>query len=544
MASFEKKIKDAETIVADYMVIKEKSPEQGSGIEKLTKAIDIYKQVCMDPRVGVDDKLAAILSMIARIPQEADEMIVRWRDMIPFVSGTYYTELVTLLVKLSKNSAVKAHERTLIAVMLYNRALLNICFKCFESIAIDKTAPAPYRIESCRYLYGTEESESKELAQECLMDILEDFSLTSDYRYKIITGFISNKGVVSYLNTSKIRVPYDEGFVYGLQMAFFQETKNGVRERILSGQHLLQMSSQIATNEEKANVGTQLMAIASDATLEENIRADAADVMLRLGTTAESQKARQMLVDIGYSAVNVRNENFLDRVKTLYNNSQNMHDEPISSSVQKFIEKIMNEDIRLIPYEDAQTEVIALVRTKKLERGKNFRALQALNRISIDTAVFSSKNVTLAEIFIHVWLRIKKYEGDTKKMLEDRLIEELIDMGDTCSTGHSGRFVNVLSKVDPDLNITISFEAQIIANVAGRVNALINKIEDPNIKSAVSMGMFPEATEEDVAIYRKFIEDALKHVFDEMHTEFVGGKYTSEEEFSQYFQLASKEWKR
>ena len=512
------------------------------GIEKLTTSIKLYKQLCMDPLIGVDDKIATLLSMIEHIPGEAEEMISRWRDMIPFMSGKYYDALVLLLVKISKNSAINAHERTMIAVALYNHAMLDVCFRCFETIAIDHKVPSDYRIEACRYLYGTDEAEYKEISQECLMDLLEDFSLRSDYRYKIITGFISHKGVISYLNKSKIKVPYDEEFVYGLQMAFFQEKKNGVRERILSGQHLLQMKC--VSDEEKLDVGDKIMNIVKDTSLDENTRADAADVMMRLGNNKQSQEARQITVDMGHSAVNVRNENFLDRVKTLYNNSQNMHDESIGAVLDKFIEKMFAGEERLIPFDDAQKEVSAIVRSKKMDRSKNFLVYKALNRISIDTATFSSKKVTLAEIFIHVWLRIKKYSGDTRKMLEDRIIEELIDMGDTCSTGHSGRFVNVLSKVDPELNIVITFEAQIIANVAGRLNARIRDVKDSDIKSSISMGMFPEASEEDVDIYRKFINDALKNIYEEMYEEFVGEKFLSDEEFGQYFEKASKEWKR
>jgi len=511
------------------------------GIEKLTESIKLYKQLCMDPVIGIDDKVATVLSMIKHIPGEAEEMITRWRDMIPFVYGKHYDSLVSLLVKLSKNSSVNAHERTMIAVALYNHAMLDVCFRCFETIAMDSKVPVDYRIEACRYLYGTDETEHKEISQECLMEILENFSLSSIFRYKIIAGFISHKGVISYLNTSKIKVPYDEEFVYGLQMAFFQETKNGTRERILSGQHLLQMDCVSA--EEKAYVGNAIMNIALDTSLDENTRADAADVMMRLGDTKQSREARQITINMGHSAVNVKNENFLDRVKTLYNNSQNMHDESISLVLDKFIEKMLNEDVRLVPFEEAQKEVSNLVRSKNMERSKNFLAYKALNRISIDTATFSSKKVTLAEIFIHVWLRIKKYSGDTRKMLEDRIVEELIDMGDTCSTGHSGRFINVLSKVDPELNIVITFEAQIIANVAGRLNAKIRDIEDVDLKSSISMGMFPDASEEDINVYKKFIETTLKVIFEEMKEEFVGGKYLSDNEFDEYFEKASKEWK-
>lgn len=535
-----KKLVEAESLIPGTGT--ETGTPGGQTTEKLTSAIKIYKLICMDPVISVDDKLDAILSLSARIPDEAREMITRWRDMIPFVVDKHLNTLVSLLVKVSSNSLINAHERTVIAVALYNYAMLDMCFKCFASIAVDLSVPVNYRIEACRYLYSTDDTDHKQLSQECLTDIIEDISIESNFRYKIIAGFISNKGVVSYLNASKIKVPYDEEYVYSLQMSFFQDVRNGVRERILSGQHLLQMGC--VSDDEKIDVGTKLLSIASNATLDENVRADAADVMIRLGRTNEVTAAREIIINMGHSAVHIKNENFLDRVKTLYNNSQNMHDESIDIGgiTEKFIEKMLSGDTRLIPFEDAENEVTNIVRSKRLEKKNNFLVYRSLNRISIDTATFTTKKATLAEIFIHVWLRIKTYSGDVRTTLEDRLIEELIDMGDTCSTGHSGRFINVLSTVDPDLNIKISYEAQIIANVAGRMNACIRDIPDHNVKSSVSMGMFPGASEEDVAVCKNFMSVTLKKICDEMYKEFVGGKYLSEKEFFQYFENAKKEW--
>lgn len=512
----------------------------GLNIDETTEYIKSYKDKCLDWNISVDEKLKAIVEMTKRIPGEATEMITRFRDMIPFVSGKIHDSLINLLAKISRNPNIEEHERTMTAVSLYNHARLDLCFKCFEVIAMDQKVSAKYRVEACRYLFGADEFEYKSMAQECLMDILEDFSTTSEYRYSIIAGFISRKGVISYLNASKIRVPYDEDFVYGLQTSFFNEEKNGVRERILSGQHILQM--ELPTPEEKEEVGEKLLDIARNTSLTENARADAADVVMRLGTRIQSQKAREITIEIGKSSINVKNALPIARVNTFYNNSQNVHDENISRTLENFIEKMFKEDIRLMPYEDVETEVSNLVRSKKMEKNKNFLAYKALNRIFIDTATFTDKKVCLAEIFSCVWTRIKSYKGEEKEMLENRFVEELIDMGDTCSTGHSARFINVLSRVDPELNITISFESQIIANVAGRVNAKIRDIEDLDLKSSVDMGMFPEASKEDLIIYKKFMQDILDDINKEMQKEFVEEGYLSQKEFDLYFSKASSQW--
>jgi hypothetical protein len=61
--------------------------------------------------------------------------------------------------------------------------------------------------------------------------------------------------------------------------------------------------------------------------------------------------------------------------------------------------------------------------------------------------------------------------------MKNRLLEELIEMSGTCSSGFASRLVNVISGFG-DFNITISWKDQIIANFSGRLNARINNIHN------------------------------------------------------------------
>jgi hypothetical protein len=380
------------------------------------------------------------------------------------------------------------------------------------------------------------------MAQECLGDIIDTIQLPSEYRYKIIAGFISKTGVASYLNKTKIKVPYDEEFVYGLQHIFFDNEKNDDDERILSGQHLLQMSAQVAPPEEKITVGDALLAIAKDTNRKENVRADAADVVLRLGHTSEQMElARKIIGELGFSAVDASSSNIMDRVRTIYTNSQNIHDEKISKTVATFIEKMVKDtSVRLRPFHEVHQEITDLVRSKNLEASKRFNAFKALNRVSVDTAVFTSYNITISEILIHVWIRMQRYEGEIRLLLDDRLVEELIEMGSTCSSGHAGRFVNVLSTVDADLRIT--YDVQIIANVAGRINAKIRDTEDQDLKASISMGMIPNAEKDDRDAYNVFIKDTIAVVKKDMYNEFVSEGHVTDKEFAEYFAKAIEQW--
>ena len=58
-----------------------------------------------------------------------------------------------------------------------------------------------------------------------------------------------------------------------------------------------------------------------------------------------------------------------------------------------------------------------------------------------------------------------------------RLIQELLDMSGTCSSGHIGRLVNCLSGFG-DFSIRISWLDQMIGSVTARLNTMITKIKD------------------------------------------------------------------
>jgi len=506
--------------------------------EDINKSIRIYKELCLCSDINPDDKIEIIVSFLGHVPDEGREMLIRLRDMIPFSFASELKSIIKLLVLICKSTKIESHERCITATTLFNQAFYDVCYTCFESIATDKTVLVDYRAEACRYLFFSEIPLNKELSQECLTEILENQNIPSEQRYKIIVGFISRTGFSSYLNAKKVPVVYDEEFVYGLQTCFFYESKNGIRERILSGQHMCSM--ECVSEEEKTSICQILLEISSDDKYEENIRADAADVVLRLGRGEQPDKARKIITELGYSALGKKGS-LMDRIKTVYNNSQNIHDDTISKHVNKFIEKIVGENEKTSSYEKVQKEVTSMIKRKGVELDKRYKVYGALNRIAVDTAVFTKYNVTMSQLFVQVWFKIQNnYDNATSLMLEDRLVQELAEMGNTCSSGHAGRLVNVFAGIDVDINI--SYEDQIIANLAGRIKARIRDIPDQDVRASVSMATFPDAAEEDIEIYKNFMNDTLAELRNELYNEFVGDEYISKENFEIYFENAKSSW--
>ncbi len=501
--------------------------------ENLSKGLILYKKLCTSQTLTVNDKIRVIVSFIKSVPDEGLDMLIRWRDMIPFLRGKDLNDLTTLLVRVTRSPSIDSHQRIYTAVTLYNHGFINLCYGCFSDLACDRSVLVDYRVEAARYLFGSSVEEYRQIAQESLLEIVDTNEYPSSYRYKVISGFISRTGISTKLNATKLKVGYDEEFVYGLQTNFFYNDENGVRERILSGQHMLQM--ECVDDEEKTDIINTLLEIADNDEYDQNVRGDAVDVVLRLAEGDQKKRARKLIIDLGFESVDRKGGSIMDRAHTVYNYSQNVHDETIAECVDKFIAKIINEtDVRVRPFHEVHNEVCDLIRRKNLTPTQRFSAFKALNRVSVDTATFTNYKVTIAEIFVHVWIRIQRYDDVRRKTLEDRMIEELVDMSDTCSSGHSSRFVNVLSTYDNTLKI--SWKDQIKSNVAGRMNARIRDCPDDDLRVQLAMGMAEDADEEDRTAYIKFLKEQLLKLKEELYKEFVGEGYVKEDEFDKAFE--------
>jgi len=495
---------------------------------EVDKGVCIFKDICLSKHLDYKQKYKSFVELLKVHNDEGVDMLNRLRDSIHFIKGVELTDHIKLLSKITRCTFIDSHQRTITAVTIYNHGFFDVCFQNFADLSQDHSILIDYRVEAIRYLFSSEHDEYLDLAQECLIEIINMLELPSDYRYKIIAGFISKTGIATKLNRAKIKIMYNEEFVYGLQNSFFYEKANHVRDRILSGQHLLDM--EVITLSEKKEISESLLEICNNDEFCENVKADAADVVLRLGSPEEQLAARTFLNVIGTSDKTKK--------KTVYNDSQNVHNSDINSSVNDAIVKLVEDcdHTKLIPYGVAHDSVVRIINQRELSVEERKAAFGALNRINVDTATFTKLKVTIADVFSHIYTRICQRESD-KEYLEGRLLDELYDMSQTCSSGHVSRLINVLSD-----EITISWEEQLRANVDGRVNAKIRDIDDDDIKASVAMGMMDNADEEDAIAYKSFITSVFIDLKSELKKEFVGEGYISEKVFNSFMTTIEKEW--
>ena len=311
--------------------------------------------------------------------------------------------------------------------------------------------------------------------------IINEESIDCDFRYKTILS-LEKKDIVNY-----------KFFIKNACVDFLGNSANRIMYRILASQYLLQNCEVVDSLDYIQDI---ILSFATDNELDYNLRADAADTLLNLGSDKYKKDARDIITCLGKIHGNV---------KTVFENAQNVHVSEIEKSVREILQVIIVVPItkiedKYIDIIDIENIIYKILKEKKCKNvcvnniildtkefkfcstecssniEKERRIYVSLNRIKIDRTLYS--NSTLTNIFIKLWCYFQTSEY--KDEMIKRLMEELEDMSGTCSSGFLSRLVNVISGFDEKLNLRISWQDQIISNFVGRLNSLAQKILDNN----------------------------------------------------------------
>lgn len=359
----------------------------------------------------------------------------------------------------------------------------------------------PYKIELIKTLMKSEEY--KEPASNYFCNIINNMMLDCDYRYKTILSLENN---------------------YFLEQActvFINNDKNNIRYRILSGQILLKLNT---NNKIIENI---LLDFAKNDQNDYNARADATDVLLQLGSEDIKKIARQIIMELGKT-----------KGTGIYNNAQNVHVKDIEDSVKQALEFLQGFEImqyrgKVISTDFVEKKIFNIIREEKLDTDLD-KIKVSLNRINMDRALYSKYNCTLSLILLKVWTYMSdhKHENDMKK----RLIEELVEMAETCSSGFVTRLVNSMSGFG-DFSMKISWRDQIVSNFSGRLNARIRDIDNLTFQEKVLNEMTIESCKyEDRKNFLKFFRKNILDIRGELYDEFK--EYINDSDFDLYFRAA------
>lgn len=397
--------------------------------------------------------------------------------------------------------------------------------------------PTPIRVDAVFFLMDSEEF--IEETREYFCKIISDMTIDDLYRYKTIqrleTKFKDNK----------------EKFVYYAKESskrFLRNKRNSYIYRVLAGQYLLEKCEPDV--EIVDMIEEFLLQVAENVNIDEDIRADACDILLQYGREHAKLSARNFLFILG-GGNNSRNN--------IFKNAQNVHVRSIEESVLKIIEKLSiyyphngakNYDFNsardeiLNKMKEKQDEQIRKLEEKHKQEMKELEEKQeiykqtiegALTRISIDRAVYGKTNMNLMSILSKVWTYTQ--DSEFKEELEKRVFEELTEAYNKCSTGYEGRLANVFTGFTDDMNVTISFEDQVIAYLETRLNSKIMEIEDKDEMGVIFEEMTIPTSHFNLRTnFLRFFRENISEIRESMYQEFCS--YMTDTDYDMYFRKA------
>lgn len=396
----------------------------------------------------------------------------------------------------------------------------------------------PYRIDFVKMLMKNDKYKSK--AKKYFCDIINDEKIDCDYRYKTILGleykpeYDSDEIVTEEMKKKdEKRIEQIRYFIQEACLEFFKKDSNLLFYRILAGQNLLRMNCG-----EREYIEQTMLQFAKNVTNEYNLRADAADVLLQLSSDSVKKAAKDIIMELGIGK---------RTINTIYDNAQNVHTKEVDNSIKDALEflqsfEIMKYSGKTITFDYVEKKIMELVKEEKkklkFKKGEKYdkeeKIKVAINRINMDRSLYSKYSCTLSNILLRVWTYISGHDKETE--LQKRLLEELIEMSGTCSSGFVSRLVNTMSGFG-DFSMKISWCDQIIANLAGRLNARIRDMDNLSLQEKVLSQMTLESSKyEERKHFLKFFRQNMLDIRTEMYNEFK--TYISDTDFDLYFRAA------
>jgi len=400
-----------------------------------------------------------------------------------------YTEILQrfcTMFSLSESHLIKEFLRKCISIESIDLHLRVECaktisdFKALHLLINEfKNYPIPCRVSTLKFLLRDETYKEDVIQHIC--DIINMPNLEGEYRYKIILSF--------------------EDSIAMELCEYMCESNSPVKYKILAAQYILKKGPHL--------LEYVLRDFMMDEGLDYNLRADAADVILHLGSTYVSL-AKEYIIILG---------EIQGVSKTIYDNAQNVH----------LLDDILEEEKGALEMLNS-LRITATFDSVKKYVGEDPKVNIAITRIELDRAVYSKYHNTLKRILLMVWSYIQSSEH--KDELLKRFMQEMTDGYDTCSTGIATRLLNVLSGY-VDNGIKMTWRDQIAGNLYGRLNARIRQV-DENDRGMILEEMIVKSNFR--PHFMKFFRDNISSIQDEMYAEFRD--YIDDTDFDLYFKYA------
>lgn len=397
----------------------------------------------------------------------------------------------------------------------------NPFFKIKE-IAMDKTKSWEDRTQAVKYMQKIPHIKRDVNCIEAVITIISDTQYPFEHRYH----FFSNNEKLIKLNYEIVNASHK--YVYeNFDMGKLSINKIPLIYKILSAQYAL---TQFPHDSFDINDVQQfLLSIANDVNVEINYRAECADILDRAGYGDYKNIGRKIIEELG----DLYNEN---KLRTIYTNLQNVHDTTVTKKVIDTLRQLIQTVTTTRNSGEIYEYIVNMMDSEVGDIGITYnemkpKVIESFQRIIIDTSRY--EGLPMCDIMMLVWEKI--CTSKDKDELVHRLIDELHEMHQTCSTGHLSRLINILSGFYDDIQpIRISFKDQLRSNVFARYTAAIK-----------SLGYHEqEAIVQEMTTSSKPTIEEVKYSYspkEELEDEFVP-EYITKEDFNEIYERAEKDF--
>ena len=284
-------------------------------------------------------------------------------------------------------------------------------------------------------------------------------------------------------------------------------------------------------SDERTEVLEYILDIADNPNESVKTRAECADLLFTFGEGDEIFFGKKIINQLG----ELYDKN---KIKTIWTNSQNVHNEIIQESILNIVTTLHRKSIQSsnedkdLSIEQVQEMLLQLY--SDAEMIVKEKIVSFCYRIIVDPSRY--QNLTLFDVFLLIWNFIQN--SIHKDQLLIRLLEEILDMDETCSTGYLTRLVNVITGYveEEELVLRLSPKDELRSATFARIMAKIRSLPD-QIRNDILEELGSESKEKQM--FDEFME--INSPFDELLEEYK--TLLPSEEFTEIFNNCIVEFK-
>ena len=477
------------------------------------------KKTIFDGNLEIKVRLDALVIYSKKDESECLEILQQILSMYMFSSSSILEQFIEYLC--INTTLVNIYKKIDCLKVLYsssdnNDLLINLCKNIYEQINKNKEqiSPSCY-IDVLLHLYSLYEYTDKLTTDEysIMCEFYNNQNIEANIRYKYLINLDKQFVIVPNLNKDDCmsnqykggyNIPeelfldntteyatdklFPKDFVIFVYLSFINNDDNDIMYKILLCQYLLQLykknDESYINLEHNTLIQDKLLDIANNKNINYNLRADSSDVLMTLGDGKYKDIAMDIMVELG-NDTNREEKSEHNSYKTIYDYKQNVHQVNRSLSIELDKMILLYDDIlqNNIPFKNIKENILNVT-----EEQHKKKVTVSLQRIYDDNLWIKNK-YKLTDILSMLWdvIHHSEHTGNLIKCL----IEELVYMSDTCTSGHVSRLINTLSgfqilnpKNDKmiEFSIGIGWEEQIFAHLQNKFVAAILSLEDEQFK--------------------------------------------------------------